>query len=328
MDRVAVRVLLVTVLVAAGPRLTAQTVDSQAQEAFARGVALQQKGDLEGARQAYEEALGIAPQRVDVLSNLGLVYSEMGQQERAIKCYQEALKVDPKQYAVRFNLGIAYMQANQYEPARRELAKVVAAQPNNLRAHYLLGLCLLKQGRLPEGTAELERVRRANAKDLDVSYTLASAYLKANQLDKAEPIVTGLETVDSAEAHYIVGSYYLAKFDHHRAVRELEMAVKQNPKLPEAHSQLAYAYFFDFKWDLSVKMCEEELPYTPTTGTLSNCWVRSIGRGDDWMRQPRFWTRRPAKARTTPRFCIKSDFSLRPRTTNALQWPFLRRSPS
>jgi tetratricopeptide (TPR) repeat protein len=252
----------------------------------------------------------------------------MGQQERAIKCYQEALKVDPKQYAVRFNLGIAYMQANQYEPARRELAKVVAAQPNNLRAHYLLGLCLLKQGRLPEGTAELERVRRANAKDLDVSYTLASAYLKANQLDKAEPIVTGLETVDSAEAHYIVGSYYLAKFDHHRAVRELEMAVKQNPKLPEAHSQLAYAYFFDFKWDLSVKMCEEELPYTPTTGTLSNCWVRSIGRGDDWMRQPRFWTRRPAKARTTPRFCIKSDFSLRPRTTIALQWPFLRRSPS
>lgn len=76
MDGVTVRVLLVTMLVAAGPRLTAQTVDSQATEAFTRGVALQQKGDLERARQAYEEALGLAPQRVDVLSNLGLVYSQ------------------------------------------------------------------------------------------------------------------------------------------------------------------------------------------------------------------------------------------------------------
>ena len=42
----------------------------QSEAQFARGVDLQQKGDLDGARQAYEAALKLIPRRIDALSNL------------------------------------------------------------------------------------------------------------------------------------------------------------------------------------------------------------------------------------------------------------------
>ena len=241
----------------------AQTATNPAQQAFARGVQLQQKGDLEGARQAYEAALKLGPKRVDVLSNLGLVYSQLGQPELAVKCFRDALTIEPRQYAVRLNLAVAYMRGGEYAPAQQELDAIVNAQPSNLVARNLLGLCLLKLGRLPEGIAQLATVRQANPGDLDLNCTLASAYIKTNQLENAEPLVAELEKNDSAEAHFTVGSFYLAKLDHRRAIQEFTAALERNPKLPGAHAQLGYAYFFDFKWDLSIKMCEEELALYP-----------------------------------------------------------------
>jgi tetratricopeptide (TPR) repeat protein len=198
-----------------------------------------------------------------VLSNLGLVLSEMGEQDRAIQCFHDALKIDPNQRIVRFNLGLAYMHARQFEPAQAEFVRVLKAQPSNLAARHLRGLCLLKLGHVEDGAEDLEIVLRAKPRDPGVAYTLASAYIKLRQLSKAEPIIHDLENQDSAEAHFIVGSYYLEKLDHRRAVKEFTQTLERNPKFPGAHAQLAYAYFFEFKWDLSVKMCEEELAIDP-----------------------------------------------------------------
>jgi tetratricopeptide (TPR) repeat protein len=251
------------VLLAATLKTFGQTTAGQAQSAFAQGVELQQKGDLEDARRAYQAALKLDPQRIDALSNLGLVYSQLGQQELAVRCFRDALKVNPRQQAVRFNLGVAYMRSKRYQPAQLELAKVISARPANLAARNLRALCLFKLERLEEGIVELEAVRRANPKDLEVSYTLSSAYIKTGQLDKAAPVIRELENNDSVDAHFIVGSYYLARFHHQRAIREFTVALQRNPRLPEVHAQLGYAYYFDSKPDLSAKMCEEELALYP-----------------------------------------------------------------
>src|SRR2546425_10117136 len=106
--------------------IRSQTTAQRGQTEFARGVEMQQKGDLQGARQAYEAALKLAPRRVDVLTNLGLVYSQLGQREQAVRCLRKALNLDPRQERVRLNLGIAYMRGQEFEEASRELSRVVA----------------------------------------------------------------------------------------------------------------------------------------------------------------------------------------------------------
>ena len=280
----AVTTLIAFALMVGSPLPAGQQAPGPAQEAFARGMRLQQKGDLEGARQAYEAGLKLEPRRMEVLSNLGLVYSQLGQPGQAVKCFRKALEIEPQQHAVRLNLGVAYMRAGEFASAQRELQAVVDAQPSNLAARSLLGLSLLKLNRLPEGIVQLEVVRQANPKDSSLIDTLASAYIKANQLDKAEPLVAELEKNDSAEAHFVVGSYYLAKLDHQRAIQEFTLALKENPRLLGVRAQLAYAYFFDFKWDRSIKMCEEELALNPNDGnavSLLGSLYRQRGRLDE-----------------------------------------------
>src|ERR671932_19196 len=88
----------------------------QSEADFARGVELQQRGDLEGARAAYEAALRGLPDRADALSNL----------------------------------GIAYFKTEEFEQAAAELARVAAAQPSNYQARLLLGLSYFQLNKLPE----------------------------------------------------------------------------------------------------------------------------------------------------------------------------------
>ena len=107
-------------------------------------------------REAYEAALKIAPQRIDALSNVGLVYGGLHQYDRAIQSFEKALAVDPRQPAVLFNLGLIYLQAGKSEDARRTLSLVAGIQPDNAAAHHYLGVSLLKLGRLQEGISQLE----------------------------------------------------------------------------------------------------------------------------------------------------------------------------
>src|SRR5438128_250089 len=113
----------------------------QSEADFARGVALQQTGDLQGAREAYEAALRLVPNRVDALSNLGVIFARLGQYGEAIKRYKEALAVDEKQYETRLNLGIAFYKTEEFELSQRELSEIAVAQPDNYQARMLLGVC-------------------------------------------------------------------------------------------------------------------------------------------------------------------------------------------
>ena len=223
-----------------------RTVTHQkSQNDFARGVQLQQSGDLEGARQAYEAALKWAPRRVDALSNLGLVFSRMGQYEQAIRLYLKALAIDPQLQLVRYQLAATCFQAQKYEASMEELKKVLLAQAANPQARHLLAICLLKLNRLDEGIAELEQVQVAHPENLAMASTLGSAYITNQQLEKAAVLIEKtFNQPTTAEAYLVRGSYNIALADYRNAIEELSHAKELNPKLPTVRSQLGYAYWY------------------------------------------------------------------------------------
>ena len=112
---------LLLILVIAGAPIQDGAAVRQSEVDFARGVALQQQGDLQHAREAYEAALRSVPNRADALSNLGVIFARLGQYGEAIKYYKEALAVDEKQHDTRLNLGIAFYKTEEFELAQREL---------------------------------------------------------------------------------------------------------------------------------------------------------------------------------------------------------------
>jgi Flp pilus assembly protein TadD len=78
-------VLALALLLAATPARAQSTPDSKdVDRLLARGMELHQAGDLLGAVDAYKAALAIAPERADVLSNLGAAYAKLGQFDDAV----------------------------------------------------------------------------------------------------------------------------------------------------------------------------------------------------------------------------------------------------
>jgi tetratricopeptide (TPR) repeat protein len=242
-----------------------QVPSRKSDEQFARGVRLQQARDLAGARSAYEAALKLSPRRIDALSNLGLVYGGLRQYDRAVRTLETARDVDPKQPTVLFNLGLAYLQAGQNENARRTLSLLAGLPGSNYLARHYLGVALLKLNRIPEGIVELEAVASAHPEDLEAVYTLTSACITNKQLDKAQQLVeTVISRHDTAEAHLIAGSYYMAAQDFRQAVVDLRRAQELNPALPELGASLGGAYAMTGSREMAMQLFEEHLRTHPS----------------------------------------------------------------
>ena len=241
----------------------AQKAQPGKQSHFARGVELQQRGDLNGARDAYLAALKQAPNRVDANANLGLVYARLGKFDDAIRHYRRALASDPKQTGIRFHLGAACFQTGKLEAAREEFAAVVKASPSDLRARQLLAISLLQLNRLQEGIGELEKVYQVQPDNREAAYTLTSAYIRARELDKAGAIIArGLDQSNTPEANLLVGSYETARHNYIRALARLKAAQQQNPRLPALHSALGHAYVLTGNRKLAAEMFQKELQVT------------------------------------------------------------------
>lgn len=232
-----------------GAAQTAPQADA-ARTHFNRGVELQRKGELEGARQAYEEALRLAPRRVDALANLGLVYLNLGRIEKAIETLGRALAIDPGLPSVRMILGLALFRAEQFDAAHRELAGVLEAQPGHPQALHLLGLCRLKLDRIEEGILALEAALQANPKNADAAYTLATAFIGIGEIERAEALLDGpLQGTTGAEAHLVRGSILNAKRNPKDAIRELSRAKQLNERLPTLRTQMGYAYLLLLEYE-------------------------------------------------------------------------------
>ncbi len=231
---------------------------------FNRGVELQQKGDLEGARLAYEEALRLSPRRVDALANLGLVYLNLGRNEKAIEILSKALALKPELTSVRLFLGLARFRAGQFETAHQELVKVLEAQPAHPQALHLLGLCRLKLDRIEEGALALEAALQANPNNVDAAYTLATAYIGIGEIEKAEALLEGpLREKTGAEAHLVRGSILNARKKAQAALAELTRAQQLNAKLPTLQTQIGYAYLLLAEYDKAASEFRAALRQTP-----------------------------------------------------------------
>jgi tetratricopeptide (TPR) repeat protein len=205
--------------------------------AFARATQLHESGDIEGAIRAYQAILVSHPQRVDVRSNLGAAYSRLGRYEDAIEQYKQGLTLDRQNQAIRFNLALAYYKAALFAEAAGELTQFLAAAadsvPQKPNAIRLLADCEVRLGEYKKVIELLTPVADRDLTDRTVAYLLGSALIGDGQADKGQIIIdTVFRDDNSAEARLLMGSILLLADDGHGAIKEFELAIQLNPKLP------------------------------------------------------------------------------------------------
>jgi tetratricopeptide (TPR) repeat protein len=187
-------------------KLAADLTPGDAQTLLALGNLYFEQGELQAARQAFEQVSALAPDLAEVHNNLGLIYARQGDHPRAIQAFHRALELEPGTAVVEHNLGlswqasgdpdaalthyqlalafgepqaatlvnmaIAYYETGQAAAAAETARQALAYEEGLAPAHTILGAAALEQGRPEEAFRYLRR-----ALDLEPGYGPASFYL-------------------------------------------------------------------------------------------------------------------------------------------------------
>lgn len=132
----------------------------EAERAFARGVELQRRGDLEQAARAYAEALRHEPGNLRALNNLALTLRTRGLRTAAAACFRRGLAYAPDDAALLGNLGNTLRELGELEQALAVQHRTIALAPQSAEAHFNLGLTLRDLGHLAEAALCFEQTLR------------------------------------------------------------------------------------------------------------------------------------------------------------------------
>jgi tetratricopeptide (TPR) repeat protein len=174
------------------------TPTKQADVQIAMARVAEKQGDLDGAEQAYREALRRDKKRGDAHLHLANLRTLKGDYRQAAEEYQKALEATPGNADVFCDMGYSFYLQHKWEEAGRNLKQALAIDPNHQRAHNNLALVYAHLERTEEALAEF---RKAGNSAADAHFNLAfSLSLDKRWKPAREEYRRALAAIPSSEA--------------------------------------------------------------------------------------------------------------------------------
>ncbi len=209
---------------------------------LSRAIAEQERGEIQAAIRDYREVLKLRPDAAGAKVNLGAALARIGQFDEAIAMYQSALPSLTVKNPVLLNLGLAYYKKGDFINAQKQFSTLHELQPKDVRVATLLGDTDLRTGKPQEAVDLLLPLDAANSRNPDFQYVLGSALIRVGRRREG---VTHIEKVaqtnNSADSYYLAGATLLDLNDFEPARRDLEAALRLNPKLPGLYTVVGKA---------------------------------------------------------------------------------------
>ncbi len=153
---------------------------------FQRGIALAQKGDLENAEKAFEQAVALNPSDPRALTALGQVQEQLGKLPESIETFRKVIELDSGSAEAHENLGIALGDRSDLAAALKESSIAIRLAPNSAGAHFLRGRLLSDLGRNEEAKGEFRKTL-----DIAPKYAEALYYWAALEGDEGDTMKQG-----------------------------------------------------------------------------------------------------------------------------------------
>lgn len=206
---------------------------NEADDYLRKGIAAQQRKDLNAAIDNYRRALDIDPKLAEARANLGAALSEAGQFDAAIAEDTKALASAPEQAAVRMNLGLAYYKKGDMEDAHAAFSTVHLARPQDVAAAVLLGYTDIKLGKSSEAAAMLTPLETGHESNMDLEYVLAYALIDSGEQTTGLPRMEKVaQATQSADGYFIAGAARLRRREFHEARTDLDAAINLHGDFP------------------------------------------------------------------------------------------------
>ena len=105
------------------------------------GIKAHQRGDLQGAINAYTEAIALNAKNVSALTWRGNAYGSLGNYQQAIADFINALQINNQNPTACIGLGIAYYSIRYYENAISALNAAIRLDGKNGKAYFVRANC-------------------------------------------------------------------------------------------------------------------------------------------------------------------------------------------
>jgi tetratricopeptide (TPR) repeat protein len=245
-------------------------VPAEAQAAYKEGMELIVKGQRDAGVESLKRALGVYPNYVRALNDLGVVYLEANRLEEAADAFNRALKVNNRFPYARLNLGITLNRQGKHAEAAALLGTLFKENPTLPGARLTYADALYDAGRL----ADARKVLRAGLEDLtlkreekaELHYKLGrvlSREEKTAEAVKELQVATELEPT-AFNAHLLLGGSLLALKQQAEAERSLLRAYELGgTRAGHAQLMLGQLYFEQKKFDLALRAFEQYLRDVP-----------------------------------------------------------------
>ncbi len=211
-------------------------LENPALETARMGDILLRSGQVAEGTALLEKAHRKTPNDVSITNLLADAYSRAGKLEDAARLYNDVLMARPADPDVRFNLGSTYLQLDRFDDAANQLQVAVRLRPADASAWVDLGIAYEAMGRDANAIEAYSRgIDLAPGEDLPY-LRLGMLYLKERDIGRAvETFQAGADrNPDSFELRYHLALSYVAAGEPERARTEVEKALAQKPKDPQA----------------------------------------------------------------------------------------------
>jgi len=163
-------------------------------------------------------------------SGFGVQMEQRGQVDSARAAYERALEIDPEAQLNWFNLGNVLRKQNDMDQAILAYQEALALDPNHIDSYNNLGMTYRDLKRDQEAIAVYEQARQIAPKDAIVNYNLGQVLMVMGQKERAEEMLRTFKQnwdQDPILIHYYMGNVYAQSGDTTSARREYRAFLAQ-----------------------------------------------------------------------------------------------------
>jgi tetratricopeptide (TPR) repeat protein len=143
------------------------------------------RGDAEGCKKAYAQALELARDDRNVLVALGGAYVQIEDFPMARKALTRALAIDPKYGPTWLNVAVLEIQTEHLDEAETALDRADHLLPDDPRSAYLRGVVLEQRDQVRRALRYYQRAVHADAGNANYLVALALAYERLGRTTSA-----------------------------------------------------------------------------------------------------------------------------------------------
>jgi protein O-GlcNAc transferase len=201
---------------------------------------LQQKGDLEGAVDAFAKATTLDPANDGLRNMYAYALIETRQAKKGIEESQRILSHNPKDTSALMNIGYANLKTGDFDAAEKAYREMVAVDANSAAGHYDLGIALKSKDQIEAAQHEFREAIRLDPSLAQAHYSLGiSDWQLGDFAGLAEEMRAAIKSSpDYAEAHYMLGIALKQSGDLDGAMAELKESVRLDPSTPGPYNTM------------------------------------------------------------------------------------------